>query len=187
MRHRSVMLLLATQTLLLLWACTSGGDGSGPHPGIRWVRDAAEFDAISMQVYRAASDDLPGLIADKSWTAVPGQRNYGQLPPAIIFDVDETLVSNVGFQETLEPPFTNAKLDDWNIDNKAIALPGAPEFVRLAREHGVALFFITNRPCERKPDVPDACPQEAVTVQDLNEAGIPADADRVMLANEKPD
>ncbi len=99
MRNYLIRLLLIAQATALLFACTSGTDtDSGPHPGIVWVRDAAEFDAIAMQVYRVASDDLPGLVADKSWTAMPGQENYGELHPAIIFDVDETLVSNVAFQ-----------------------------------------------------------------------------------------
>ena len=188
MRKISVILLLATLAAALLSACSSGSDtGSGPHPGIRWVRDAAEFDAISMQAYRAASDNLPQLLADKSWTAMPGQQRYGQLPPAIIFDVDETLVSNVGFQATFEPPFKMSKLNDWNANNKATAVPGAAEFVRLAREQGVEPFFITNRPCEKQEDVADPCAQEAITVQDLVEAGIPADLDHVMLANEEPD
>ncbi len=187
MRNKSIKLLLFTQATALLFACTSGTDtDSGPHPGIVWVRDAAEFDAIAMQVYRAASDDLPRLIADKSWTAMPGQKRYGELPPAIILDVDETLVSNVGFQENLEPPFAHSKLDDWNANNRATAVPGARKFVKLAREHGVELFFVTNRPCKRKPGISDPCPQQAVTVQDLVEAGIPADSDHLMMANETP-
>ncbi len=187
MRNKSIRLLLITQATALLFACTSGTDtDAGPHPGIVWVRDAAEFDAIAMQVYRVASDDLPGLVADKSWTAMPGQTNYGELPPAIIFDVDETLVSNVAFQEILTSPFKNSMLHDWNAKNQATAVPGAVEFVKLAREHGVELFFVTNRPCRRKPQIPGSCPQEAITVQDLVEAGIPADSDHVMMANERP-
>ncbi len=184
----SIRLMLAAFATAFLFACTSEKSAdSGPHPGILWVRDAAEFDAIAMQAYRAASDDLPRFIADKSWTAMPGQKNYGQLPPAIIFDVDETLISNVGFQEIRVPPFKNSDLDDWNASNTATAIPGAAEFAKLARDQGVELFFVTNRPCEKKPGVSERCPQQTVTVQDINEAGIPADADHVMLANERPD
>jgi 5'-nucleotidase (lipoprotein e(P4) family) len=170
--------------LMALCACT--GD-MGPDLSVHWVRDAAEFDALAMQAYRAASDDLARLIADKSWTALPGQRNYGELPPAIILDVDETVVSNVAFQEALVPPFENSKHDDWNSAHTAVAVPGAVRFVELAREHGVELFFLTNRPCEARPGVSDPCPQEAVTVEDLEEAGIAVDAEHVMLANELPD
>lgn len=188
MRVMSISLLLAPIALAMMSACTAGtGSGSGPDRAVLWVRDAAEYDALAMQAYNAAGDDLPRLIADKSWTALPGQKNYGQLPPAIIVDVDETLTSGVAFQETFVPPFENSAFDDWGIGNTARAIPGAAAFAKLARDQGVELFFVTNRPCEEKADVTDACPQEATTVQDLIEAGIPADAEHVMLANEQAD
>lgn len=188
MRTRSVILLLIIQVTIPLFACSSDDAArSQLDRGILWVRDAAEFDAVAMQVYRAASDDLAELIADRSWTALPGQRNYGQLPPAIVIDVDETLVNHVEFQATFEPPFTNAKLHEWNANNASTPVPGAPAFVRLAREQGVEVFFVTNRPCEPIEGVSEPCPQEAVTVDDLIEAGIPADTDHVMLANERPE
>ena len=168
-----------------MFACSSEID-SGSDLAIRWVRDSAEFDALTMQAYRAASDDLAGLIADKSWTAVPGQRNYGLLPPAIIIDVDETLISGAVFQEEIAQ-FTNARHHDWNANNKATPIPGASNFVKLARNQGVDVFFVTNRPCEQIEDVADPCPQEGVTIQDLMEVGIATDSDNVMLANERPD
>ncbi len=183
-----IRLMLAVFATAFLFACTSEtGRDSGPDRSILWVRDAAEFDALTMQAYRAAGDDLPRLIADKSWTAMPGQKNYGLLPPAIILDVDETVVSNVGFQAVLEPPFTNTKLYEWTANSSATPIPGAAEFSKLARDQGVELFFVSNRPCEDVPGIDHPCPQEAATVQDLNEAGIPADPDHMMLANERPD
>ncbi len=186
MEALSARLVLVAVASTLLFACTSESD-TGTDRAVRWVSDAAEFDALAMQAYRAASDDLQGLIADKSWTALPGQKNYGQLPPAIIFDVDETLVSNVGFQKLLVPPFKNSDLDDWNASNTAVAIPGAVAFTKLARSLGVELFFVTNRPCEQKSDSTGACPQQTVTLQDINEVGITADSDHLMLANERPD
>lgn len=155
--------------------------------GILWVRDAAEYRALSLQAYAAATKDLDARLTDEAWSALPDQADAAGLGPAIIFDVDETLVTNVMFQVELQPPFRNSELDDWNATNTATAVPGAPEFVRRARASGVQVFFVTNRPCERKEGVADPCPQEAVTIQDLNEAGIPADAFNVMMANEKPE
>jgi 5'-nucleotidase (lipoprotein e(P4) family) len=157
-----------------------------PDLGILWVRDAAEYRALSLQAYGAATEDLPRLIGDTSWSALPYQADAHDLPPAIIFDVDETLVTNVMFQVDLQPPFRNSKLDDWNAATEATAVPGAPEFVRLARASGVRLFYVTNRPCEAREGSTDPCPQKAVTIQDLNEAGIPADASNVMMSDEKP-
>ena len=188
MRELSIRFLLALLAAAVVFGCTSEtSTDSDPDRGILWVRDAAEYDALAMQAYSAAGADLPRLIADKSWTAMPGQENYGQLPPAIIFDVDETLVSGVDFQEILVPPFKNSDHDDWNTKNTATAIPGAAVFAKLARDQGVELFFVTNRPCEKKPDVSDPCPQQTTTVQDIIEAGIPADSDHVMLANEQAD
>jgi len=170
-----------------LGACVSPPPtASEPHAGILWVRDSAEYRALAIQAYAAAAKDLQGMIDDPSWSALPDENDATGRKPAIIFDVDETLVSNVEFQVALEPPFRNSKLDDWNAANEALPVPGAPEFVQLARDSGVEVFFITNRPCEPKAGVADACPQERVTIEDLREAGIPADAKHVMLANEQP-
>lgn len=157
------------------------------HGGVQWVLTAAEFEALCLQAYRAASDFLEAAISDTGWSALPGQTDANALPPAIIFDIDETTVSNAEFQASYEPPFANSKLDDWSNATIATALPGAADFARLAHAAGVELFFITNRPCEPKAGVDHPCPQEQVTLQDLLEAGIVTDADHIMLANEKPE
>ena len=158
-----------------------------PPLAIKWVRDAAEYRALSLQAYRAASLALPGLLADKSWSAIPYQSDADDLPPAIIMDVDETSVTNVEFQATFEPPFEDIKLETWNRENKATPVPGAAEFVKLARDSAVEVFFITNRPCETRQDNNDPCPHKTITIQDLTEAGMPADAEHVLLSRERPD
>src|SRR5690606_34740903 len=61
-----------------------------PDLGILWVRDSAEYRALSLQAYGAAAEDLDGLLGDKTWSALPHQADAHDLPPAIIFDVDET-------------------------------------------------------------------------------------------------
>jgi len=154
--------------------------------GVLWVRSSAEFEALTLQAYRAASDDLHKFINDTSWSALPGQMSAAELPLAIIADVDETIVSNVEFQVYLEQPFTNSKMNDWNDSNKAKPIPGAVEFVREAREAGVEVFFVTNRPCEQITGVEDPCPQKAVTLQDLHEVGVAVDSDHLMLSGEQP-
>jgi 5'-nucleotidase (lipoprotein e(P4) family) len=152
--------------------------------GIRWVRSAAEYEALSLQAYQAASDDLQKFVDDTSWSALPGQTDAAELPVAIIADVDETIVSNVEFQVVLVQPFSNSVMNSWNDANMSKPIPGAADFVRLAREAGVEMFFVTNRPCEKIDGSDDPCPQEAVTLQDLKETGVDADSDHLMLANE---
>lgn len=183
------MLIALVACVLLSAAGCSGNTTTKPEPqaAILWVRNAAEFEALCLQAYRAASDYLDTALSETGRSALPGQVGANALPPAIIFDVDETLVTNVDFQLALEPPFRNSKFNDWNAANKAEAIPGAVEFVRLARASGVEAFFVTNRPCEPEPGNADPCPQEAVTVQDLVEIGIPADERHVMLVHERPE
>lgn len=166
----------------LLPACASVTPNP-TNPGITWVQTSAEYDAISMSAYRAAQKALPGKIADKSWSALPYQTDAADLPAAVILDVDETVVSNVEFQTSFIPPFSDDKLDAWNRANKAVPVSGVVQFAARARELGVTLFFITNRPC--MPSSDDPCPQKMTTVQDINEAGISVTPEYVMLSGER--
>ena len=154
--------------------------------GLLWVKHAAEYRAIAKQVYRSATLALPGYVADRSWSAMPGQSGAEQLPPAVILDVDETVVSNVDFQLTFERPFANHKLDTWSAGYDSLAIPGVREFVEAARAAGVTVFFVTNRPCEPVAGSDDPCPQKQTTIDDIREVGIPVDPEFVMLSGEQP-
>ena len=182
---KSTRLLLLLGTVTLFGACaTQQETDDAPNQSYLWVRDAAEYRAISKQVYRAASLALPGLIADETWSAIPYQTNAENLPPAIIMDIDQTLVNGVDFQLGHEPPFTAEKFDVWNASHVATPVPGAPEFVNLARASGVRMFFLTNRFCNAAAD--GFCAQKSISVQDLIEVGIPAVDDNVSLSGERP-
>jgi len=182
---KSTHLLLLLGTVTLFGACAPQQEiDDAPDRSYLWVRDSAEYRAISRQVYRAASMAMPALIADKNWSAIPYQANAENLPPAIIMDIDQTLVNGIDFQLGHEPPFTAKKFDDWNASHVATPVPGAPEFVKLARASGVRVFFLTNRYCDTTAD--SSCAQKRISVQDLIEAGIPADDADVSLAGERP-
>ena len=188
MKYRaSISILAFIVTIQIVSACKPASVGSKEiDRGVLWVRSSAEFEALTLQAYRAASDDLHKFVDDTSWSALPGQQSAAELPPAIIADVDETIVSNVEFQVYLEPPFTNKKMDDWNNSSKAEPIPGAVGFIHEAQEAGVEVFFVTNRPCEQTAGIEDPCPQKSVTLQDLREVGIAVDGDHLMLSGERP-
>ncbi len=154
--------------------------------GILWVKHAAEYHAITRQVYASAAADLPGYIADTSWSAMPGQQDASELPPAVILDVDETVVSNVDFQLTFERPFANHKLDTWSSNYDSRVVQGVKEFVDTARAAGVTVFFVTNRPCETIEGNEDPCPQKGTTVDDIHEVGIDVSPEYLMLSGERP-
>lgn len=151
--------------------------------GLAWVKHAEEFRALALAVYQSAEKDLEGFIADTSWSALPEQTDAAQLPPAIIFDVDETVLSNIDFQLSFEPPFENWKLDKWNREHEATPIPGFAAFVKKARAAGVEIFFVTNRPCEA--DGQELCPQRRTTIDDIAESGAETNSDHVFLSNER--
>lgn len=184
---------MTTRSLLLsiaILVCASCATTRAPHTpdtdlGLLWVKHAAEYKAIATQVYKQAELALPGFLADEHWSALPGQQDAEELPPAIIFDVDETVVSNVEFQLIFERPFDNWKLDKWSREHPAATIPGFKQFATAARAAGVELFFVTNRPCEEIAGIPDPCPQKTTTLHDIREAGIDTDLQHIMLSDEK--
>ncbi len=172
---------------LLGAACTTQSVTHSPEDdlGILWVKHAAEYPAITMQVYQSAQQDLEAFIADETWTAMPGHPVDPGLPPAVILDVDETVVSNVDFQLAFERPFTNRKMYDYFQEHDAIPVAGVVEFVAAARAAGVTTFFVTNRPCAPIEGKAGECPQKDWTIKELRSIGIETDADHVLLANEQ--
>lgn len=191
MNHRTVLFTAC----LLFGACTTMPvPEAPPQPataddesdlGILWVKGAAEYKAISRQVYGLAERDLPGYVADKSWSALPQQHDADQLPPAVILDVDETVVSNYDFQESFEPPFTNRKHYDWYSTTPAVEVQGVASFVASARELGVTVFFVTNRPCEIIAGIDHPCPPKLATVENIRQVGIDTDETHVFLSEEQ--
>ena len=152
---------------------------------ILWIQHAVEFRAMSLQTYTEAARDLDELLADETWSALPGIEGNGELPPAIILDVDETAVSNFDFQLN-HLPYTAEKHYRWSAGHHAVPIPGAVEFVTTAQAAGVEVFFVTNRACDEVEGVEGWCPQKDSTLGDLREAGYSTDAEHVMLASEKP-
>ena len=184
-RHTWVLLLAISMSLL---ACTGKTLIKPPPLGIPWVATAAEYDALTLQTYQNATHRLDDLLADRSWSALPGQKDVAGLPTAIILDVDETSISNIDFQLHLdEGSFNHKAFDNWQRNNPAGRMLGAPEFIQAARDKGITVFFITNRPCQERDFAAGPCPQEAITLQDLAEAGIESDPDHLLLVGEQAD
>lgn len=183
--HNKFLLSRFCLPLLLVSCATQQDVDTSPDLATLWSDNSAEYYAVSRQVYRTASLALPNFLADKSWTAIPYQSDAEDLPPAIIMDIDQTVVNGVDYQIGSEPPFTIEKFDAWNDSHIASPVPGVTDFVMQARDAGVRVFFLTNRPC--RATTANACANKPITLQDLNEAGIPAiDAD-VSLVGERPD
>lgn len=118
---------------------------------VLWTQTAAEFRALTLQIYAAARDALPRALADTSWTAAPEQRalgSYGALPPAVVLDVDETVLDNSPYQARLVLEDGLYSSDTWRVwveEAAAPPIPGALAFTRAADSLGIAVIYLTNR------------------------------------------
>lgn len=156
-----------------------------------WYQSSAEFKASAIQTYQTAALQLPLAIADKNWTALTNQKeNFQQLPPAIIVDIDETILDNspVAAQSVLlNAGFDPKRWDQWVAMASAKAVPGAVSFVNKAEAAGVKVLYISNRECEKRAGVNDSCPQKADTLRNLKAVGIEKiDASQIWLKSEQP-
>lgn len=169
---------------------------SAPHDNFNatlWYQTSAEFRANSLQTYKMASLTLKEALTDKNWSALPTQTSdFQQLPPAIIVDIDETILDNspAAAQAILEQDngFNGKRWDNWVALAKAKAVPGAVDFLNLAALNGVTVLYISNRECAPRAQVKDQCPQKTDTLKNLQASGIKqVDASQLWLKAEQKD
>ncbi|MEM7586236.1 MAG: 5'-nucleotidase, lipoprotein e(P4) family [Acidobacteriota bacterium] len=166
------MLLLLT----LAGGCSSHRTTHEGLNGTLWVQTSGEYEAITTQTFDIASTRLEEALADSSWTADLEQASgdYSKLPPAIIADVDETILDNSPFQARLaidEAEFSEDAWKQWVHKRSARALPGAKKFLDFADSKGVTIFYVTNR---------DADLEESTRVN-LTQQDLPVDDSRDTL------
>ncbi|HKL89502.1 MAG TPA: HAD family acid phosphatase, partial [Salinibacter sp.] len=68
-----------------------------------WTQTAVEYDGVTRGAYRLARGMMERALADSSWTAALEQadqppRQYREKPPAVVLDVDETVLDNSAYQ-----------------------------------------------------------------------------------------
>ncbi|MFS8138187.1 MAG: 5'-nucleotidase, lipoprotein e(P4) family, partial [Thermomonas sp.] len=116
-----------------------------------WYQTSVERDLVYRALYRAAAVQLPAALADKRWDALPKEdrsNDSRKLPPAIIVDVDETVLDNSASQVRQireHRGYDEAAWGEWVNERKAKPLPGAVEFLNAAAKQGVTIFYISNR------------------------------------------
>lgn len=144
---------------------------------VLWTQRAVEHDLVFREIYRAAEQKLLDALSAPEWEALARGERAGDptgLPPAVIVDVDETVLDNSPYQAQLVrsgKEFDEASWARWCRQESARPLPGALEFARFAAEHGVRLFFVSNR----------ARDLGGVTLANLRKAGFPVAGDDVFL------
>ena len=116
---------------------------------VLWMQTSAEYRASTIQAYRLARLQLDAALADPRWTAAIEQTgDAAALPPAVVLDLDETVLDNSAFQAREvrdSAPYSDAAWARWVEERKAGLIPGALDFLEYARSRGVAPIYVTNR------------------------------------------
>jgi len=144
---RIITLLFAARAVAFGQTAADQGAAQELLNSVLWAQSAVEHEAAYEQAYRQARLMLDRARKDKTWTAAIEQNHgYEKLPPAIILDIDETILDNS--PEEAEKALRGDRADLWEswvgLEREA-ALPGALEFTRYAIAKGVEVFYVTNR------------------------------------------
>ena len=169
---------------LSMYGCATTSSGHDSLDALAWTQTSMEYKANTRQTYSAAQVMLDRALADTSWTAAPEDQtgDFAGKPPAIILDVDETVLDNSPYQARLLRDGGSYDLESWTAwcnERKALPIPGAVEFTTYAASKGVKVFFVTNRMHDVEP----------ATRDNLEKHGFPLDAsmDTLFTKAEKPE
>jgi 5'-nucleotidase (lipoprotein e(P4) family) len=135
----------------------AAGSPAGPPPNdnlnaVAWTQRAVEHDLVFREVFRDAGEKLAAALADPTWDALPrGERRQplsAAMTPAVILDIDETVLDNSPYQARLVrdgKEFDEFSWSEWCREKRAKPLPGALEFTQAAARRGITVFYLSNR------------------------------------------
>jgi 5'-nucleotidase (lipoprotein e(P4) family) len=147
---------------------------------ILWTQSSAEYRALAYQAFALARLRLDADLRSHSRAVQrrPRQTRDSSLPPALVVDIDETVLDNSRFQAELVlrgQTYTSESWTAWCERAQAGAVPGAVDFLNYATTRGVRVFYITNRRLAEKPG----------TIKNLQTLGFPTvNEETVMLRQE---
>ncbi|BAY39265.1 acid phosphatase [Nostoc sp. NIES-2111] len=103
---------------------------------INWVQQSGEYQALTYQAFNIAK-----IVFDQAKAKKITQ-------PAIIVDIDETVLDNSSYQAGLVDTNNSYELSTWNkwvAVARAKTVPGAAKFVNYVNDNGGKVFFISDR------------------------------------------
>ncbi|WP_413302373.1 5'-nucleotidase, lipoprotein e(P4) family [Bacillus sp. 1P10SD] len=133
---------------------------------VLWFQKSGEAKALYYQGYNLGKLRLDEYLSKK--------KNRTNLKPAIVLDIDETILDNSPYLASYAVsgngnPFDWSKWFDRAEDKP---LPGALEFLNYADSKGIEIYYITNR----------FEAQKKATINNLQKVGAPqADGEHVLL------
>jgi len=133
-------------------------------PGMQYLYGSGEAAALSIQAYQALWSYVRNRALDRKtggnvWSVVlardgtlasPKFTPCEQKPLAIVLDVDETALLNLGYEASdaqRQAPYDEKRWERWEQTGagKVSAVPGAVDALQATRREGVTVIFNTNR------------------------------------------
>ena len=141
---------------------------------VLYAQSSAEYDANNIQTYTGAKLALDKALIEKNWTAAIEQKeNFSDKPPAVILDIDETVLNNIPFQARaiIKGEGYPSGWIDWMLEEASTSVAGVKDFLDYAERRGIKVFYVTNR----------VAIAEEATRNNLKKLGLPLDTDRDVL------
>src|SRR5471032_1188897 len=83
-------------TVCLLAGCQQQPPAIDQLDAVLWTQTSIEHELIYRQVFASATRQLDVALKTPDWDALPlPPRNLAGLPPAVIVDIDETVLDNI--------------------------------------------------------------------------------------------
>lgn len=138
--------------------------GQAPNPQERtldanlYMQTSAEYRAVCIQTYNWATERLTQKLA---------HLDDSSKPPAVVMDLDETVVDNAGFQSYLDREKLTYSEEVWEkwesgFPTEVRLIPGAKSFIERAEAMGVTVIYLSNRLAKHKE----------VTIKAINHVGL---------------
>lgn len=137
---------------------------SGITPGMQFLYGSGEGAALSVQAYRGLIDMMIARSSDRAvglkvWSAVltpdatlaaPKFEPCDDKPLAVVLDVDETALLNLGYEADdaqRSGSYDQARWDRWEKTgmHAVAATPGILEAAKIAKTSGVTMVYNSNR------------------------------------------
>jgi predicted secreted acid phosphatase len=135
------------------------GSASATYPGVGTVTIPSSTSNYAKQMKQI-------VASAEAYLAQAAARYHGKGKPAVVFDIDDTLLNTYDYTLAEQFGYDSASNQVWIDDAAFPAVFYMPQLVSFAAKAGYSVFYITGRPTS----------QTAATIKDLTSAGYAAPA-----------
>src|SRR5919197_4729173 len=130
-----------------------------------YMQTAAEYQAVCLQTYNLATERLRQKLATTKQAGAP---------PAVVMDLDETVLDNSAFQSFLDRDKLNHSDALWAIWERDFPqevgpIPGAKAFIDAAEQLGVTVVYISNRDEKLRASTIAALRQNGLSLEGIDD------------------